>query len=121
MQKMWKDVYKRQVLSYLQEEGITHGMLKRQIHGEELEKKLREHFTEVTWTSAEVKGTRLIVHMKENEDASFSLVDEKKPADLVAAKSGQIISMIVRAGTPVVHEGDQVQAGDCLLYTSRCV
>jgi hypothetical protein len=28
------------VLSYLQEEGITHGMLKRQIHGEELEKKL---------------------------------------------------------------------------------
>ena len=59
------------VLSYLQEEGITHGMLKRQIHGEELEKKLREHFTEVTWTSAEVKGTRLIVHMKENEDASF--------------------------------------------------
>ena len=104
------------VLSYLQEEGITHGMLKRQIHGEELEKKLREHFTEVTWTSAEVKGTRLIVHMKENEDASFSLVDEKEPADLVAAKSGQIISMIVRAGTPVVHEGDQVQAGDLLGY-----
>ena len=66
-------------------------------------------------TSAEVKGTRLIVHMKENEDASFSLVDEKEPADLVAAKSGQIISMIVRAGTPVVHEGDQVQAGDLLL------
>lgn len=90
-------------------------MLKRQIHGEELEKKLREHFTEVTWTSAEVKGTRLIVHMKENEDASFSLVDEKEPADLVAAKSGQIISMIVRAGTPVVHEGDQVQAGDLLV------
>ena len=103
------------VLSYLKEEGITHGMLKRQIHGEELEKKLREHFTEVTWTSAEVKGTRLIVHMKENEDASFSLVDEKEPADLVAAKSGQIISMIVRAGTPVVHEGDQVQAGDLLV------
>ena len=53
--------------------------------------------------------------MKENEDASFSLVDEKEPADLVAAKSGQIISMIVRAGTPVVHEGDQVQAGDLLV------
>lgn len=57
-----------------------------QIHGEELEKKLREHFTEVTWISAEVKGTRLIVHMKENEDASFSLVDEKEPADLVAQR-----------------------------------
>lgn len=105
------------ILNYLQEEGITHGMAKRQIHGEELEKKLREHFSEITWTSAEVKGTRLIVHIKENEDASFSLVDEKEPAELVASKSGQIVSMIVRAGTPMVHEGDQVRAGDLLVQS----
>ena len=45
-------------------------------------------------------------------------MDEKEPADLVAAKSGQIISMIVRAGTPVVHEGDQVQEGDLLVKKS---
>ncbi len=103
------------VLSYLQEEGITHGMLKRQIHGEELEKKLREHFTEVTWTSAEVKGTRLIVHMKENEDASFSLVDEKEPADLVAAKEWTDHIHDRPCRNTVVHEGDQVQAGDLLV------
>lgn len=103
------------ILKYLEEEAITHGIRKSQIHGEEIEAKLREHFPEITWTSVEVKGTRLIVHVQENEDAVHETIPKEEPADLVAAKSGIVVSMIVRSGTPAVSEGMEVQAGDLLV------
>ncbi len=119
------------VLRYLEELQVVHGMAKREVHGEEIEAKLREHFPEITWVSAEVKGTRLIVHIQESEHAAEELAEdtgqgllsegaipEDEPADLVAADSGVIVSMIVRKGTPAVGEGMEVKKGD-LLVASR--
>lgn len=103
------------VLNYLEKEEICHGMAKRKIHGEEIEEKLREHFPEITWTSVEVKGTRLIVHIQENEDGKIEEIAKENPADLVASDTGVIVSMIVRNGTPMVSEGMQVQKGDLLV------
>lgn len=105
------------ILNYLASEEIVHGMAKRKIHGEEIEAKLREHFPEITWTSAEVKGTRLIIHVQENEDSVPEQVPEEEPADLVAAESGTIVSMIVRSGTSVASEGMEVQKGDPLVMS----
>ena len=62
------------VLEYLESEQIVHGMAKKDVHGEIIEAKLREHFPEITWTSAEVKGTRLIIHVQENEDVAFERI-----------------------------------------------
>lgn len=106
------------ILDYLESEQIVHGMLKKKIHGEEIEARLREHFPEITWTSAEVKGTRLIIHVQENEDSAEESVPKDEPADLVASESGKVVSMIVRSGTPQVSEGMEVQKGD-LLVRSR--
>lgn len=103
------------VLNYLESEEICHGMRKKKIHGEEIEEKLREHFSEITWTSVEVKGTRLIVHIQENEDTKTEQIDKESPADIVASDAGVIVSMIVRNGTPVVSEGMQVEKGDLLV------
>lgn len=103
------------ILDYLEEEEIVHGILKSRIHGEEIEAKLREHFPDITWTSVEVKGTRLIVHVKENEDTAYEVVPGEEPADLVASKSGTVVSMIVRSGTPAVSEGAEVSEGDLLV------
>lgn len=103
------------ILDYLSSEGILHGMAKRDVHGEEIEAKLREHFQEITWTSAEVKGTRLIIHVQENEDVIFEEIPGEEPADLVASESGKIVSMIVRSGTPAVLEGMEVEKGDLLV------
>lgn len=103
------------VLDYLESERIVHGMAKKDIHGEEIEAKLREHFPEITWTSAEVKGTRLIIHVQENEDSVPEDVPENEPADLAASESGTVVSMIVRSGTPLVTEGMEVQKGDLLV------
>jgi len=106
------------ILDYLEEEQIVHGMAKKDVHGEQIEEKLREHFPEITWTSAEVKGTRLIIHIQENEDVVLETIPKDEPADLVAADSGMIVSMIVRSGTPKVFVGMEVKKGD-LLVSSR--
>ena len=103
------------ILAYLESCQIVHGMAKREIHGEEIEAQLREHFPEITWTSAEVKGTRLIIHVQENEDALPPQIPDDEPADLAASETGTIVSMIVRSGTPAVSEGAQVQKGDLLV------
>ena len=106
------------VLNYLESEQILHGMRKRDVHGEIIEAKLREHFPEITWTSVEVKGTRLIVHMEENRDTLQEQIPEEEPADLTASRDGTIVSMIVRSGTPQTGEGAEVKKGD-LLVASR--
>ncbi len=103
------------ILNYLESVQIVHGMAKREVHGEEIEAGLREHFPEITWTSAEVKGTRLIIHVQENEDAAPEEIPDEEPADLRAADTGTIVSMIVRSGTPAVSEGMEVQKGDLLV------
>lgn len=103
------------ILNYLESIQIVHGMAKRDIHGEEIEADLREHFPEITWTSAEVKGTRLIIHIQENEDAAPARIPDEEPADLRASDTGTIVSMIVRRGTPRVSEGMEVQKGDLLV------
>lgn len=103
------------ILNYLESRQIVHGMRKSDIHGEEIEADLREHFPEITWTSAEVKGTRLIIHIQENEDSIPEQIPEDEPADLAASGNGTVVSMIVRSGTPAVTEGMEVQAGDILV------
>lgn len=103
------------ILKYLESVQIVHGMAKRDVHGEEIEAGLREHFPEITWTSAEVKGTRLIIHVQENEDIASEEIPDEDPADLRASGDGTIVSMIVRSGTPAVSEGMEVQKGDMLV------
>lgn len=105
------------ILDCLESEGIVHGMAKKNIHGEEIEAQLREHFPEITWTSAEVRGTRLIIHVQENEDSVTECIPTDEPADLAASESGTVVSMIVRSGTPQVSEGTEVQKGDLLVQS----
>lgn len=105
------------LLDYLKEQNITYGMNKAKVHCEELEEKIRLDFPEITWVSARVAGTRLIVQVKENE--ILEKTEEKEsvtgPCDLVAAKSGTIVSVVVRSGVPKVKAGDSVEAGQMLV------
>ncbi len=60
------------ILEFLEEQQVVHGMSKDSgAWRVGLRKRLRKQFPEITWTSAEVKGTRLIIHIKENEDADY--------------------------------------------------
>lgn len=105
------------LLQYLESEQVVHGMPKSQVDCEAIRTGLRIEFPDIVWVSAEIRGTRLIIHMKENRD-SFEVTEEKEteePADIVAAKEGVLQSVLTRAGVPQVAAGETVEAGQLLI------
>jgi similar to stage IV sporulation protein len=103
---------------FLNEQKINVGMKRNDVNIEELEKSLRNEFNIITWTSARIDGTRLIIQIKENElkePEVTEIIDENRGYDLVAAKDGTVVSIITRRGVPLVTEGSEVLEGDILV------
>ena len=59
--------------SFLEQEGIHTGMRRSELNIGELEKQIRRKFSQVTWTSGRLDGTRLVIEVKEN-DMSFYFI-----------------------------------------------
>ena len=91
------------------------GMRKSAVSCEGLEESLRNQFAEITWVSAEIKGTRLTVRIKENEAMLSPVEPDRTPCDLAAEKDGVIERCVVRNGLLKVRAGDPVAAGDLLV------
>ena len=107
-----------ELLEYLETMGIEHGTLKSKVVCEEIETGFRTKYPNMLWVSAEMRGTRIIIQIKENADediVSKIEVKETRPESIITEHSGIIESMIVRQGTPVVSIGDQVSAGQTLV------
>ena len=100
---------------YLKERQVACGMFKGNVNCPELEAALRSAFPEITWVSARVSGTRLLIEIKENQVISAPEEGEQLPADLVAARDGVVESIIVRSGKAQVAVGDEVKAGQVLV------
>ena len=54
-----------EILDFLDEQGIVHGMAKKKVNCSELAAAVRRKFTETTWVSARIEGTRLILELQE--------------------------------------------------------
>lgn len=102
---------------FLNKQGVYIGIRSNQIDIESLEKEIRKTFSEITWTSAKLSGTELIISVKEN-DAILSPMQEVTTVDLYAEKEGVIVDMIVRSGVPQVKIGDVVETGTLLVSGS---
>lgn len=105
---------------FLAENDIRTGMKKKEVNIEKLEEAIRTEFDIITWTSARIDGTKLLIQVRENDLIQMeSQKEENSKAgqgmDLVADKDGVIISMVTRSGTPMVHIGDEVKTGDILV------
>lgn len=99
---------------FLKEHDVYVGIRKSDIDIEQLEKDIRKEFGEITWTSAKLSGTELMISIKEN-DAVLSPEKETGSADLYAGHVGVIVDMIVRSGVPQVKIGDCIENGDLLV------
>ena len=105
---------------FLKENEIQTGLKKKNVDIEKLEEAIRTHFDIVTWTSAQIDGTRLLIQVKEN-DLIIAEKGETKEAqveagvDLVADKDGTIVSIVTRTGVPKVSAGTQIKRGDILV------
>ena len=105
-----------EILDFLDKQDINHGMSKKKINCSEVAAAVRKNFPEITWVSARIEGTRLILNIQEG------IIPQKtnsntSPCNLLADKDGVITDMIVRRGIPVKKPGDSCKKG-CLLYTS---
>ncbi len=105
--------------TFLTAYDVKVGMRKSELDIEAMEKEIRKRFSQITWTSAKLSGTKLFIEVKEN-DAPI-LNDEPVQSvgsDLVAEYDGKITAMIVRCGIPKVAIGDEVTKGTVLVEGS---
>ncbi len=102
--------------NFLKENQVRIGMRRDDLDIQELEKQIRRQFPQITWASARLDGTKLLIDIKEN-DAPINIEErEDTPGtDLVAEYDGRVVSIIVRSGVPQVSIGDMVEKGVVLV------
>lgn len=102
------------LIKTLADNNVYHGIMKKDVKCDELEELIRKEYKEVTWTSVELTGTKLIIYIKENDE---DYIDENtnKVCDIRASKSGIIANIITRTGTPLVTIGSTVNEGDVIV------
>ena len=102
--------------SFLKEHSVVIGMSKESLDIENLEKEIRRQFPQITWASAKLTGTKLMIDIKENDAPIITEVPKNTEGmDLVSEYSGVVVSMIVRSGVPMVSIGDTVEEGTILV------
>lgn len=70
---------------------------------------------EVIWVSVNMRFTTAYIELRERNGKQVEIYDFDSPCDIVAARDGQIVSMVVSSGVPLVEVGDSVCAGDKLV------
>lgn len=99
---------------YLKTINVTPGTRKVFLDCTAIEEAMRKEYKDIGWVSAEIRGTKMCIRIKETNLPQEKEV-EGAPAHLIAPAEGEIASVIVRKGTPVVKKGDKVAAGDILI------
>lgn len=102
--------------TFLRKQQVTVGMKKNELDIGTLEKQIRRTFPEITWASARLSGTKLLIEIKEN-DAPIITQQEaaEEGSELVTDYDGTVVAIIVRSGVPKVKVGDTVAKGDVLV------
>lgn len=102
------------ILRLLSENHYEYGMRKSKVDCEAIEKLIRTEYNDVTWASARIEGTCLIIEVKENEILRQE-EEEETSSDLIAEQDGEIVAIVTRAGSPQVKKGDMVSANQILV------
>ena len=103
-----------EITDFLNSMQVTGGILKANVDCDAIEKAIRNQYNDITWVCAELNGTRLIIHIKENYDTQIPK-EEADPYHLTAKRDAVVTSILTRSGTPLVKQGDTVKAGDILV------
>ncbi|NLY67875.1 MAG: sporulation protein YqfD [Tissierellia bacterium] len=102
------------ILKFLETEGIKSGIIKYKVDKDYIEYLLLNKFENFSFVSVEIKGTKLIIELKEIELLNEE-IDENTPSHIIAAKKGVIEKVIARNGKAVVRKGDIVEKDDILI------
>lgn len=105
---------KETILQFLETQDVYVGKKIKDIDCRAIEENIRESYTDIGWVSAEIKGTNLIINLKETTLPSSGKKGDR-PSHIVASKNGIITETVIRSGTPMVNVGDVVKKGDILI------
>ena len=89
-------------------------MSKKKVDCSEIAASVRRKFSQVTWVSARIEGTRLLLEIREGISRK-NIKEDTAACDLTADKAGVITEMVVRSGVPVKKPGDICKKGDLLV------
>lgn len=104
-----------EILGFLKGEGVVHGMAKSAVKCSDIAAMVREQYPKITWVSARIQGTRLILTIQEGKGLTQETKEPEAPCNLSADIDGTIVKIITRAGVPQVKPGDSCKAGDLLV------
>ena len=104
----------KEILEFIQREGVDIGKYKNNIDLQNLINKIRIERDDIAWIGMEIKGTNLKIQVVE-ADKKPEIIDENDYCNIVATKDGIISKVEAQNGTPVVSEGDTVKKGDVLI------
>lgn len=105
-----------EIYEFLTENNIDYGSAVKNISCKDIEKLILNHFDLLTFVSVHINGNTLIITVKENKTVKQEKEDET-PCNLVATEDGVVVSIITRAGVPLVKAGDEVKREDVLVYS----
>ncbi len=107
------------LLNYLESRNVKNGMARADVDCARIVKDIRKEYNDIIWVSASVRGTKLYIQVKENEDSipveEHAGQDNNKAVDIVADQDCVISDIVVRKGVVMVKKGDQVKKGDVLI------
>lgn len=103
-----------ELINFLNKNNVKQGMLIDRIVCKDIEDTIRKKYKDIGWVSAQIKGTRLIISIKENVKFDKNNV-ANKPRHIVAPVNGTIRSILVKNGEPQVTRGTNVLKGQVLV------
>ena len=106
-----------EILEFLDQQGVIHGIRKNQVNCARVASLIRKEYSDITWVSAKVEGTRLLLTIQEEVLPEESR-EEETACDLVADIEGKIVNIVTRRGVPQVKIGETCKKGDILVLGS---
>lgn len=103
-----------EILNFLYSQGIHHGIAKKEVNCSQIAALVRENYPEITWVSAKMEGTRLILTIQEGILTQDS-ENKEEPCNIIADVDGTIVRMITRSGIPQTGIGESCKKGDMLV------
>ncbi|MDA8226668.1 MAG: sporulation protein YqfD [Desulfitobacterium hafniense] len=106
-----KRIPQEQIIQSAEKLGLKTWVLHRNVDLNKIAKTLTEEFPNAAWIGIERKGTS--VNIKVVEKTPPKVPNEY--GNLVASKSGLVKEIMVIQGSPLIHEGETVKAGQVLI------
>jgi len=103
-----------EIIAVLERLGVSPGTWRSTIDVRECERLAMLELHEISWIALNIEGSTVRVAVSESTPPP-AMIDPNTPTNIVAGHTGQIVSMRVYEGQPLLREGDTVMAGEVIV------